>query len=38
MFEIKGVPEAEAKKALKQAGNKLNVKTKIVKKGEIAHE
>lgn len=38
MFEIKGVPDAEAKKALKQAGDKLNVKTKIVKKGEIAHE
>lgn len=30
MFEIAGVPEAEAKLALKRAGDKLNVKTKIV--------
>lgn len=30
MFEIAGVPEAEAKLALKQAGDKLNVKTKVV--------
>ena len=30
MFEIAGVPEADAKKALKQAGDKLNVKTKVV--------
>ena len=30
MFEIAGVPEAEAKLALKHAGDKLNVKTKIV--------
>ncbi len=30
MFEIAGVPEAEAKLALKRAGDKLNVKTKVV--------
>ncbi len=30
MFEIAGVPEADAKLALKRAGDKLNVKTKIV--------
>lgn len=30
MFEIAGVPEADAKLALKQAGDKLNVKTKVV--------
>lgn len=30
MFEIAGVPEAEAKLALKRAGDKLNVCTKIV--------
>ena len=36
--EIAGIPEAQMKEALRKAGNKLNVKTKIVKKGEIAHE
>ena len=30
MFEIAGVPEADAKLALKRAGDKLNVCTKIV--------
>ncbi len=30
MFEIAGVPATEAKLALKQAGDKLNVKTKVV--------
>lgn len=30
MFEIAGVPEADAKLALKRAGDKLNVKTKVV--------
>ena len=36
--EIAGIPEAQMKDALRKAGNKLNVTTKIVKKGEIAHE
>lgn len=36
--EIAGIPEANMKEALRKAGNKLNVTTKIVKKGEIAHE
>lgn len=36
--EIAGISEAQMKEALRKAGNKLNVKTKIVKKGEIAHE
>lgn len=36
--EISGIPEAQMKDALRKAGNKLNVTTKIVKKGEIAHE
>lgn len=38
MFELAGIPEAEMKLALKKAGDKLNVCTKVVKKGEIAHE
>ena len=38
MFEMAGIPEAEMRKALKQAGDKVNVLTKIVLKGEIAHE
>ena len=36
--EIAGIPEAQMKDALRKAGNKLNITTKIVKKGEIAHE
>mgnify|MGYP001771894882 FL=1 len=36
--EIAGITEAQMKDALRKAGNKLNVTTKIVKKGEIAHE
>ena len=38
MFELAGIPEPIMRKALKQAGNKLNDCTKVVKKGEIAHE
>lgn len=38
MFEIDGVTEHEMKEALRKAGNKLNVLSKIVKKGEIARE
>lgn len=34
MFEIGGAPEAVAKEALHQAGYKLSVKTRVVKKGE----
>ena len=36
--EIAGIPEEQMKEALRKAGNKLNVTTKIVKKGEIPHE
>ena len=32
MFELAGVPEHLAKEALRLAGNKLSVKTKIVKR------
>src|SRR5438067_10743502 len=32
MFELEGVPEPLAKEALRLAGNKLSVKTKIVKR------
>lgn len=38
MFEMAGVSEADMKKALKQAGNKLNVLARVVKKGELPHE
>lgn len=34
MFEVSGIPEADAKKCLKQVGYKLNVTSKVVKKGE----
>jgi len=34
MFEIAGVPDEAAKKALHQAGYKLPVKTRVVKKGQ----
>lgn len=34
MFEIGGVSEADAKECLKQVGYKLNVTSKVVKKGE----
>ncbi|MDE5767208.1 MAG: 50S ribosomal protein L16 [Malacoplasma sp.] len=38
MFEVANIPEDAAKAALKNAGNKLSVNWKIVKKGEIAHD
>jgi len=38
MFELGNLPEDVMKEALRKAGNKLNVRTKVVKKGEIAHE
>ena len=34
MFEIAGVPEADAREALRLASHKLSVATKIVKKGD----
>ena len=36
--EIAGIPENQMKEALRKAGNKLNVTTKIVKRGELPHE
>jgi large subunit ribosomal protein L16 len=33
MFEIAGVPEADAREALRLASHKLPIKTKIVAKG-----
>jgi ribosomal protein L16/L10AE len=38
MFELAGIDEKLMKDTLRKAGNKLNVSTKVVKKGEIAHE
>ena len=38
IVEISGIPEDQMKEALRKAGNKLNVKTRIVKKGELPHE
>lgn len=38
MFELSGVPTTEMKSALIHAGHKLNITSKVVKKGEIAHE
>lgn len=38
MFEVANIPEEAARDALKNAGNKLSVNWKIVKKGEIAHD
>lgn len=38
MFEIAGISEEMVKKAFKNAGNKLSVNWKIVKKGEVAND
>lgn len=38
MFEMAGVSEEIMKTALRKAGNKLNVLTKVVKKGELKHD
>ena len=38
MFEIGGVDEATAREALRLASHKLPIKTKFVKKEEVAHE
>ena len=35
MFEISGVPEEQAKEALRLAGTKLPVKTKVVAKADL---
>lgn len=35
MFEVANIPEAMMKEALRAAGNKLPIKVKIVKKGEV---
>ena len=36
LFEMEGVPESEAREALRLAAHKLSVKTKFVKRGEVA--
>ncbi len=38
MFEIAGIPEDQMRTALRKAGNKLNVLTKVVKEGELPRE
>ncbi len=38
MFEVAGVPEEVAREALRLAGTKLPVKTKIVKREEVGGE
>mgnify|MGYP002661235108 CR=1 FL=1 len=38
MFEVAGVPEDKAKDALRNAGHKLPIKCKIVKKEEVVGE
>ena len=36
LYEMEGVSEAEAREALRLAAHKLSVKTKVVKRGEVA--
>jgi ribosomal protein L16/L10AE len=38
MFELGGIDEKVMKDTLRKAGNKLNVLTRVVKKGDIARE
>jgi large subunit ribosomal protein L16 len=38
LFELKGVPEHEAREALRKAGNKLNVICKVVSKADLPNE
>ncbi|MDR2557335.1 MAG: 50S ribosomal protein L16 [Mycoplasmataceae bacterium] len=38
MFEIAGVTDAVAKDTLRKAGDKLAVKTRVVKKGALPHD
>ena len=38
MFELAGIPEDLMKDTLRKAGNKLNVLTKVVKKGELKND
>jgi large subunit ribosomal protein L16 len=36
LYEMEGVTETEAREALRLAAHKLSVKTKFVKRGEVA--
>lgn len=38
MFELAGIPEQLMKDTLRKAGNKLNVLTRVVKKGELKND
>lgn len=38
MFELAGIPEDLMRDTLRKAGNKLNVLTKVVKKGELKND
>ena len=38
MFELAGIPEPLMKDTLRKAGNKLNVLTRVVKKGELKND
>jgi ribosomal protein L16/L10AE len=38
MFELGGIDVPLMKDTLRKAGNKLSVKTRIVKKGELPHD
>lgn len=38
MFEVANIPEEMVQSAFKAAGNKLPIKWKIVKKGDLSHE
>jgi large subunit ribosomal protein L16 len=38
LFELGGIPEQEAKEALRKAGNKLNVVCKVVSKAQLPNE
>jgi large subunit ribosomal protein L16 len=38
LFELAGVPEVEAREALRKAGNKLNVMCKVVSRVDVGTE
>jgi large subunit ribosomal protein L16 len=38
MFELAGIDVALMKDTLRKAGNKLSVKSRVVKKGDLAHD
>jgi large subunit ribosomal protein L16 len=38
LFELKGIPEHEAREALRKAGNKLNVVCRVVSKAQLPNE